>query len=277
MNLITFTFLCSHDIAFEQLLAVFMHYPRLENGASNPNVHLPFKFSGGFGINVGFIPFPSISTCFPRLDLTHALHQADRIGLLFTLYGICGMLTQFFVFPTVVRLFGVLPSLRFAGILFPICYLLIPFSALFPTPLSQQFAIFFILAIHNGAAMLAFACTTIMLTNSAASLRVLGTVNGMATSFSAVGKAVGPALEGYLFSFGLDIGYVILPWWTLAGIAVLGAIPMWYLVELKGSTADQDTDSENRDSVMVAEPRPDTVESARTDHTIAIQQQRIQE
>ncbi|MCJ1465005.1 hypothetical protein MMC07_003620 [Pseudocyphellaria aurata] len=266
MNLLTFTFLATHDIAFEQLLTVFMHYPRLENGISNPNVHLPLKFSGGFGINL-----------FRGFDLTSALHQADRIGLLFTLYGICGMVSQFFVFPTVVGLFGLLPTLKFTGILFPICYFLTPFTALFPTPLTQQFAIFLILAVHNGAALVAFAGSTIMLTNSANSLRVLGTLNGIATSASAIGKAVGPVLEGYLFSFGLDIGYVILPWWTLATIAALGAIPMWYLVELKDTPANQDMDPANRDSMTVAEPRPGTIESPGQTRTIVDQQQQLSE
>ena len=100
-----------------------------------------------------------------------------------------------------------------------------------------------------------------MLTNSAVSLRVLGTLNGVATSVSAIGKAVGPALEGCLFSVGLNMGYMILPWWTLAVIASLGMIPLWYLVEMDGLSADESANPHNDDPVT-GQLRPGTDEAS---------------
>lgn len=103
----------------------------------------------------------------------------------------------------------------------------------------------------------------IMLTNSAVSLRVLGTLNGVATSTTAMGRAIGPAIEGWMFSVGLNSGYVILPWWTLAALAAIGAIPVWYLVEMEmeDPAADDYADPEHGDSVT-GEPFSDNDEAA---------------
>lgn len=258
MNLMAFALLSLHSVSFDQLLPVFLHYPRQENRASDPNVQLPFKFSGGFGLKVGWSS-PSLQSRHQSqgVDLTTALHQAERIGLMYTLYGIYGMCIQFLIFPVVARRFGVLTSLKFVCILFPVAYLLTPFSALLPTPAAQQIAIFLVLLLKGGAAIFAFPCMGILLTNSADSLRVLGTLNGVATSTTAVGRAIGPAFEGWTYSVGLNIGYVILPWWTLAVIASLSAIPVWYLVEREGPSVDKNANLESSD-IETGEPRPDT-------------------
>jgi hypothetical protein len=106
---------------------------------------------------------------------------------------------------------------------------------------------------------------TILLTNSAASLRILGTLNGFATTFSGLGRAIGPAVTGAAFTLGLNLGYVIMPWWLLALIAALGAIPSWFIVDGDGpsggasasssTSEDGDDDSEHesllRDSAVV--------------------------
>ena len=173
------------------------------------------------------------------------VQKADRIGLLFTLYGICGILIQFFIFPHVARRFGVLPCLKVTSILFPIAYLLTPFTALLQSPATQQTTMFIILMIKSWAVIFAFPCSAIMLTNSAISLSILGTLNGTATSFGALGRAIGPVIGGWTFSFGVSRGYVILSWWTLAAVAALGAIPVWYLVEMEAFARDHEAEPEN--------------------------------
>jgi hypothetical protein len=49
-------------------------------------------------------------------------------------------------------------------------------------------------------------------------------------------------LAGVTFTEGVDIGYVIISWWTLALIAVIGAVPVWFLVEMEGFGEPQDDD-----------------------------------
>ena len=117
---------------------------------------------------------------------------------------------------------------------------------------------FAIMLLKCWASIFAFPCSTILLTNSASSLRILGTLNGVSTSVSALGRAAGPAIAGWTFSYGVEKGYVILPWWTLAICAVLGAIPVWWLVELDGFDGDQnqhqDVEMENGEGYVLLDP-----------------------
>ena len=221
LNLLVYALLAMHSIGYDQLLPIFMHYPRQTDRSTNPNVTLPLKFTGGFGIN------------------------SDRIGLILVAYGIVGMFIQFFVFPPLVRRWGVLNSLKSVVVIFPAVYVLTPFAALLPSPRLQQIGIFIIMLFKCWAVIFAFPCSTILLTNSASSLRILGTLNGVAVSVSALGRAAGPAIGGWTFTIGANTGYGILPWWTLAGVAVLAAVPVWWLVETEGIGRDDAPDEED--------------------------------
>lgn len=98
-----------------------------------------------------------------------------------------------------------------------------------------------LLVVRGLAGTFAFPTSTIMLTNSAASLKVLGTINGVATSVSAIGRASGPAIGGGLFTWGVKRGYVIVPFWTLTVISLVASIPTWWLVEGKGFGGGDDS------------------------------------
>lgn len=91
--------------------------------------------------------------------------------------------------------------------------------------------------VKSFANIIGFPCITILLTNAAPSLKVLGTLNGLATMTSGVGRAIGPAMTGAVFTWGVRHGYMIAPWWLLASIALVGAIPAWFIVEGDGPTA----------------------------------------
>ena len=221
LNLLVYALLAMHSIGYDQLLPIFMHYPRQTDRSTNPNVSLPLKFTGGFGIN------------------------SDRIGLILVAYGIVGMFIQFFIFPPLARRWGVLNSLKSVVIIFPAVYVLTPFAALLPSQRSQQIGVFFIMLFKCWAVIFAFPCSTILLTNSATSLRILGTLNGVAVSVSALGRAAGPAIGGWTFTVGANIGYGVLPWWILAGVAVLAAVPVWWLIETEGIGRDDAADEED--------------------------------
>jgi hypothetical protein len=45
---------------------------------------------------------------------------------------------------------------------------------------------------------------------------------------------VGPASLGGVYSIGVKMGYMILPWWTLAAVAALSAVPVFWVVETEG-------------------------------------------
>ena len=117
---------------------------------------------------------------------------------------------------------------------FPLVYFLTPFMVLFPTPFSQQIAALSMMILKCFAGVFAFPCSIIMLTNSARSVRLLGTLNGVATAISAVGRAIGPGIGGPAFTFGVDIGYVILPFWIITLFGIAAHIPVWWLEEGEG-------------------------------------------
>jgi len=217
LNLLVYTFLAMHSVSFDQLLPVFLDFSPVQT-IDDPSVHLPLKFRGGFNLGSG------------------------RIGWLFTVYGIFGMVVQFAVFPPVVRRLGVLNCYKAVALVFPLVYLCIPYVSLLRTDAQRQGVMIMVMLIKGVCSIFAFPCTTILLTNSAASLKVLGTLNGVATSISALGRATGPAIAGAAFSRGAETGYMILPWWTLAFIAVIGAIPAWWLVEMDGFGGDESDD-----------------------------------
>jgi len=144
--------------------------------------------------------------------------------------GVIGMVLQFAVFPPAAKRYGILNCLKFVTIAFPTIYAITPFSAIYPE--SLRFVMIFLLLLGKMAAgIFAFPCLTILLTNSASSLTVLGTLNGVGTSVSAIGRAIAPAIVGLSFSIGVRHGYVIVPWFVLAGLGALSAIPVYWIDE----------------------------------------------
>ncbi|KAF9732676.1 hypothetical protein PMIN06_002869 [Paraphaeosphaeria minitans] len=228
--LVVYTLLAFYTLAYDQIIPVLLHHPPMS--IDDPNVSLPFKFSGGFGID------------------------SRRIGAMFTIFAVASMLTQFLVFPYLARKWGVLYCLRIAFLIFPVVYFVTPFVTLIPDQTTKEVVMVAILIVRGFGGTFAFPTSTIMLTNSATSLRVLGTLNGFATSVSAVGRALGPLFTGSLFTWSLKKGYMIIPFWALSFISLLACIPTFWLVEGKGFGDDPDSDA---DSVVSATAPSDDI------------------
>jgi len=132
---------------------------------------------------------------------------------------------------------------------FPVSYALMPFAVLMPTSFTRQLAIFCVMFIKGFASIFAYPCNTILMTNSANTIPVLNTLNGVAVSVSAVGRALGPWIGGMTFSLGVETGWGILPWWMLSTIALAGHISTWWLIEGEGIKAESDPESESEPSI----------------------------
>ncbi|KAI0400784.1 major facilitator superfamily domain-containing protein [Xylaria palmicola] len=232
INLVAYTFLALHSVAFDQVLPVFLNYPAQAHTPGNTS--LPLFFSGGFGLTSG------------------------RIGTIFTLYGVaCGAI-QFVLFPALCARFGVLRCYRACALTFPVVYLVLPFTVLIEDPGWRHAALLATMVVKAFAVIVGFPCSTILLTNSAASLAVLGTLNGVATTFSALGRASGPALAGLAFSWGVRNNMIGAPWWILGLIAAVGALPVWMVAESDddgpaGSDSSGDSGDDDSDDTRVDE------------------------
>ncbi|KAF2664529.1 MFS transporter [Microthyrium microscopicum] len=226
-NLMLFAYfiLALHATAYDQLLSVFMHLPVQREG-----VELPFRFNGGFGLESG------------------------RIGIIFSIFGIFSMICQFTIFPKVTLKYGPLKCFRVCTIFFPIFYMITPFTVLMPTPLMQQGAILAVALLRAMSGVFAFPCITILLTNSAKDLALLGTLNGVATSLAAVGRACGPYFAGRAFTWGVDNNWMISPWWLMALFAVPGHVASYWLVEGEGFGNTAQEEDEMRETIPM-DPR----------------------
>lgn len=43
-----------------------------------------------------------------------------------------------------------------------------------------------------------------------------------------------------MFSWGIGLGYIVIPWWTIALFAALGNVPVWWLIETDGFGEEDD-------------------------------------
>ncbi|KAF3399355.1 putative membrane protein, partial [Talaromyces pinophilus] len=218
LTLIVYGMLAMHSMGFDSLFPVFLHHPQ-QDLVNNPDVELPFRFTSGFGLG------------------------SQTIGILYTLNGVIGMFVQFIFFPLCAQRYGVLRCFRTVALCFPFIYFITPFLVLVPESMSM-ILVYLLLMTKMILGMFAFPCTTILLTNTASSLKILGTLNGVGVSISAIGRAVGPALLGEAFTVGVKLGYVIIPWWMLTALTVVATIPVFWIEETDGFAPDDDDDDE---------------------------------
>lgn len=132
---------------------------------------------------------------------------------------------------------------------FPVVYVLTPYVVLFESAAGRYAALLIVMFVKAFAVIVGFPCMTILLTNSASSLRILGTLNGFATMFSGFGRAFGPAATGAAYSWGISRGYLITAYWFLALTALMGAVPIYMLVDSDALTQTPDTSDDEDESI----------------------------
>ncbi|KAM3539011.1 hypothetical protein ARSEF1564_008059 [Beauveria bassiana] len=242
VTLLSYSFLAFHSVAYDQNITVFLSTP--VEPRTPDNYRPPLYFNGGFGLDPG------------------------TIGTIFIIYGVTSAAVQFILYPALVARFGVLRAFRaccmsFRYLLFegekkthisyntdrlvspaialPIVYFITPYASLFPTARARFLAIVGVMVLKAFCIIVAFPSTTILLTNSCTSLRILSSLNGFATMFSALCRALGPASAGWVFTQGVDRGYVVAAYFFLGLVALMGAVPGFLIVEGAGPTAGRTT------------------------------------
>ena len=179
---------------------------------------LPFKFVSGYGLDT------------------------KEIGVILSIQGIYSMLATLFLFPIIVRRLGALGLFRLMAISYPILYITTPYLALLPESLKMA-GVYGVVIWKCTFATMAYPSNAILLTNSAPSLLMLGTINGVAASTASLSRAFGPTVSGLLLSAGLRLGYSGLAWWCSAIIAVAGALISLRMTD-KGGRMDVDEKSD---------------------------------
>lgn len=200
-NIIAYGILAYHSVSFDQLMPVFLSTPK-----SNSEAVLPFKFTGGLGL------------------------QTKTVGFMLAVQGVYSMVAQLWLFPFVVRVFGTLRTFRFVLLIWPPLYIAVPYLILLPASL-QIPAAYAVLIGKITLHVISFPATAILLANAAPSSKVLGSINGAAASTASLSRAFGPTVTGFLHSKGLQSGYSVLAWWACALVCLIGAIESFWMEE----------------------------------------------
>jgi hypothetical protein len=160
---------------------------------------------------------------------------------MFSISGIVSIIAQFAIFPRAAQYFGTLNLLRIILATQPVFYAIIPYTALIQNPILAEFVFITLWTLRSGMVIMAFPCSIILVTNSTISLKVLGTVNGIATATNAIGRAFGPIVAGSLFTWGVHNNCIIAPFLFLAVLSVFNLLPLIWAVEGDGFGDDTET------------------------------------
>lgn len=193
--IISYGILAYHTMGFEQLMPVFLSTP-----VSDEKPHNLIRFTGGLGMTT------------------------QAIGFILSMQGAFSMTMQFLAFPPLARFFGVLNLYRFCMITYFACYVFVPYLDWLPAGNMQLIGVYAVLAARVAWGVTAYPSNAILLTNSAPSLLVLGTINGVASSCASLARAFAPTLTGIIYSSGLDINCVGLAWWINGLVCIVGGL-----------------------------------------------------
>lgn len=180
---------------------------------------MPFKFVDGYGLS------------------------PQEIGVIISVQGVYSMIATVFLFPIVVRRLGPLGLFRMIAISYPLLYLVTPYAVLLPQSLRMA-GVYGLVIWKCTFATMAYPSNAILLTNSAPSLLLLGTINGVAASTASLSRAFGPTVSGFLFSAGLGIHCPVLAWWCSALIAVAGAVISLRMTDEGGRMANEKSEDD---------------------------------
>lgn len=238
LNIVGYGILAYHTMTFDSMFPTFL--------SANPDEHrenwaLPFKFVSGYSLDT------------------------KQIGVILSIQGIYSMIATVFIFPIVVRRLGALGLFRLISISYPILHFTTPYLALLPESL-RMVGIYGLVIWKCTFATMAYPSNAILLTNSAPSLLILGTINGVAASTASLSRAFGPTVSGFLFSAGLRLGYSGLAWWCSALIATAGAILSLQMTDKGGR---MDIDEKTEDAEMASSYEDHILDHCALDSAIA--------
>lgn len=195
LNIVGYSILAYHTMTFDTMLPTLLSTPPPKTLEWN----LPFQFVSGYGLN-------------PK-----------EIGFIMLVQGIYSMFATMVIFPIIVQRLSASGLLRLISLSYPILYFSTPYFVLLPGTIRLT-GVYALVVWKCTFATLAYPSIAILLTDSAPSLLILGTINGVAASAASLSRALAPTASGFLFSAGLGLGYSGLAWWCSAVIAVVGAI-----------------------------------------------------
>ena len=178
-----------------------------------------------------------------RLDFAGGLgYTVHDVGTYMTVNGIIALSIQGVVFPLFVRKFGVWKSFVLTAVLYPVCYLGMPFISALPEALISP-GIYVSLLLQNFFGIILVPCALIMLKNAVLSPSVLGKVNGLAMSGCCLARTISPPLVGIIYGVGSAAA-----WFSCAGVAALGTFQLFSVPRQCAESARTERRSDEEES-----------------------------
>ncbi|KAF3931117.1 hypothetical protein ABW20_dc0108232 [Dactylellina cionopaga] len=215
-NIILYFLLAIHGVSYDSILPVFFS---TAPPTSEDPISLPFHIPGGFGLSTG------------------------QIGLIYSANAVVTMLLQVLVYPPIARSYGSVRLLTWCAAIYPMIYLITPYTLAIPSVKGAYLAWSVIILCKSVARVFSFTSIAILITNTASSIRVLGTLNGFATSTAAMGGAIGPSIFGWMFSVGQKGMWTTIPWVGL--VCVAGMMWFWIPMLQEGNGIEREESSES--------------------------------
>lgn len=197
--MVSFGLLPLHNSAFMHIFPIFLSNPQDASPTSTfPTLH----FTGGLGL------------------------RSRAIGLWLGSFGLCGILFQLYLFPRWQGRIGTLGIFKVSLLMFPAVYAVAPFLSLIPEEdtIRRWAALAAVVWGQIMARTMAIPSTVILLTEAAPAKSVLGTVHGAGNMLASLARAVGPALGGWVYGWGVREGMVGAVWWFYLVVAALTAL-----------------------------------------------------
>ncbi|KAL7939985.1 major facilitator superfamily domain-containing protein [Trichoderma barbatum] len=225
-------FLTFHVGTFNSLWFVFLSTPVWDPKTSKHSLQLPFQFTGGLGL------------------------QPQSVGLAMAVLGIISIALQVLLYPPVSARMGTLLSYRASLQLFPLAYLIMPYLSVVhgsseppqaKTGIAIWLSICAVLVIHVLGVTFALPSGFILTNNCSPHPSVLATVHGIGHSVSSLARTIGPIIGGFVYGFGLSIGYVSLAFWMLCCVAATACLASLLVKDVDGHEIWLDDEEEYAD------------------------------
>lgn len=214
MLIISLVIAAFHQMAFAAIFPIYLLDPPSYSNASQTILH-------------------ATSLSRPHLDLAGGMgFTLHDVGGYLAANGFIALFCQGIIFPIFVEKMGVWLSFLLPTLVYPICYLIMPFLSLLRSEHADPAdswalpaGIYTSLFLPNLLGIIMTPCALILLKNATPSPLVLGRVNGLAMSAVCAARTVSSPLVGVVYDFGGSSA----AWGCCAFIALLGAVQLWWV------------------------------------------------
>ncbi len=171
-------------------------FPKMARAVVDPNVGLTLLISLIYNVALGMFIF-----AFQPFSVKVLHMSPNQIALLFTLFGVIGLITQLFILQRAVRFFGEKKAFSIALAISAISYLLIFFTT--------SINIFLAIIVLSGLANSFVAPLVQTLLSKETDEKSQGSIQGINASYVSLGNIMGPIIAGVLATAYLPLPFLI--------------------------------------------------------------------